>query len=175
MKGSSRTIIAAAMVAGLGIAGTAAIAQQQAAAPAQDVKSWHHEHHGMLPSQRAEARLAYIKTALGITPVQTAQWNAFADVVRKQAKARDAKVEEMRAKFEQHKDDKDDSARPDVIARMEMREKMLTAATANMSEYIAALKPLYASLSDSQKEIAPQVLGHHGHEGHGDWHHMGGR
>jgi hypothetical protein len=36
-----------------------------------------------------------------------------------------------------------------------------------MSEYIAALKPLYASLSDSQKEIVPQVLGHHGHDGQG--------
>jgi hypothetical protein len=174
-------MIAAAMVAGFGVAGTAAIAQQQAAAPAQDGngqngKGWQHEHHDMLPSQRAEARLAYIKTALQITPAQTGQWNAFADVVRKQAKTRDAKVEEMRAKFEQHKDGKDaDAARPDLIARMEMREKMLTAATSSMSEYIAALKPLYASFSDSQKEIAPQVLGHHGHDGHGGWHHMGGR
>jgi len=160
------------MVAGLGIAGTAAIAQQQAAAPSQDGKDgkgWHHEHHGMLPSQRAEARLAYIKTALQITPAQTAQWNAFADVVRKQAKERDAKVEEMRAKFEQRKEG---DARPDLIARMEMRQKMLNAASANVGEYLTALKPLYASLSDSQKEIAPQVLGHHGH---GDWHHQGGR
>jgi hypothetical protein len=170
MKASSRTIVAAAMVAGLGIAGTAAIAQQQTAAPAQDGKGWHHDHHGMLPSQRAEARLAYIKTALQITPAQSAQWNAFADVVRKQAKARDAKVEEMRARFEEQS--KDNGARPDLIQRMEMREKMLTAATANMNEYIAALKPLYSSFSDSQKEIASQVLGRHGHDG---WHHMGGR
>jgi len=169
MKASSRTMIAAAMVAALGVAGTAAIAQQQTAAPAQDGKGAHHEHHGMLPSQRAEARLAYIKTALQITPAQTAQWNAFADVVRKHAKARDAKVEEMRARFEQHKDA---DTRPDLIQHMEMREKMLTAATASMSEYIAALKPLYASFSDSQKDLAPQVLGHHGQ---GDWHHMGGR
>jgi predicted secreted Zn-dependent protease len=160
------------MVAALGVAGTAAVAQQQAAAPAQDGKGWHHEHRGMLPSQRAEARLAYIKTALQITPAQTAQWNTFAEVVRKQAKARDAKVEEMRARFEQRQQGKDAGARPDLIQRMEMREKMLTAATANMNEYIAALKPLYASFNDSQKEIAPQVLGHHGH---GGWHHMGER
>ena len=166
MKGSSRTIIAAAMVAGLGIAGTAAIAQQQAAAQAQDGK---HEHHGMLPSQRAEARLAYIKTALQITPAQTAQWNAFADVVRKQAKARDAKIEEMRAKWEQRKEG---DARPDLIQRLEMRQQMLTAASANTGELLTALKPLYASLSDSQKEIAPELLGHHGH---GEWHHGGGR
>ncbi len=163
MKASSRTIIAAAMVAGLGIAGTAAIAQQQAAA--QDGM---HDHHHMLPSQRAEARLAYIKTALQITPAQTAQWNAFADIVRKQAKARDAEVEEMRAKWEQHKDG---DVHSDLIARLEMRQKMLTAASANMDEVIAALKPLYASFSDSQKELAPELLGHHG----GGWRHMGGR
>jgi uncharacterized protein HemX len=168
MKASSRALIAAAMVAGLGIAGTAAIAQQQAAQPAQDGKA-SHEHHGMLPSQRAEARLAYIKTALQITPAQTAQWNAFADVVRKQAKERDAKVEEMRAKFEQRKDN---DQRPDLVERLEFRQKMLSTAAANTGELLTALKPLYATFSDSQKQAAVEVLGHHGHDG---WHHMGGR
>lgn len=163
MKASSRTLIAAAMVAGLGIAGTAAIAQQQTAAPAEDGKGdRHHDHHGMLPSQRAEARLAYIKTALQITPAQTAQWDAFADFVRKQAKARDAKVEEMRAKWEQHKEGE---ARPDLIQRLELRQKMLSTASANTGEMLTALKPLYASFSDSQKELAPEVLGHRGHDG----------
>jgi hypothetical protein len=174
MKATSRTIIAAAIVAGLGIAGTAAIAQQQAAAPAQDGnaqggKSWHHEHESMLPSQRAEARLAYIKTALQITPAQTVQWNSFADVVRKQAKERDAKVAEMRAKFDQHKDG---DTRPDLIERLEFRQKMLSTAAANSGELLTALKPLYASFSDSQKQVAAEVLNH---RGGGGWHHMGGR
>ncbi len=171
MLASSRKIMAAAVVAGLSIAATAAIAQQ-AAAPAQDGKDGKHEHHHMMPSQMVEARLAYIKTALQITPAQTAQWNTFADFVRKQAKEREAKVEEMRAKWEQHKDG---DARPDMIQRLEMRQKMLTAATASMGDYIAALKPLYASLSDTQKEIAPQVLGRHGHGHGGGWQHQGGR
>lgn len=169
MKASSRTIFAAAIVAGLGFAGTAAIAQLQGATPAQDAKGGDHEHHGMLPSQRAEARLAYIKTALQITPAQTAQWNAFADVVRKQAKARDTRVEEMRAKFEQRKDG---DARPDLVERLEFRQKMLSTAAANTDELLTALKPLYASFSDSQKQVAAEVLSHHGH---GGWHHMGGR
>lgn len=168
MKATSRTIIAVAVVAGLGIAGTAAIAQQQAAAPAQDGKGWSHDH-GMSPSQRAEARLAYIKTALQITPAQTAQWNAFADVVRKQAKARDARVEEMRAKWEQRKEG---DARPDLVERLEFRQKMLNTAAANTDELLTVLKPLYASFSDSQKQIASEVLSHHDH---GGWHHMGGR
>ena len=167
MKASSRTLVAAAIVAGFGIAGTAAIAQQQTAAPAQD--GAHHDHHGMLPSQRAEARLAYIKTALQITPAQTAQWNAFADVVRKQAKARDAKVAEMRAKFEQRKEG---DARPDLVERLEFRQKMLSTAAENTGELLTALKPLYATFSDSQKQTAAEVLSHHEH---GGWHHMGGR
>ena len=168
MLASSRKIMAAVVVAGLSIVATAAIAQQ-AAAPAQDGKDGKHEHHHMMPSQMVEARLAYIKTALQITPAQTAQWNAFADVMRKQAKVRDEKITEMRAKWEQQKDG---DARPDLMTMMEHRQKMLTTASANIGEYIAALKPLYASLSDSQKEIAPQVLGHHHH---GGWGHQGGR
>ncbi len=160
--------MAVAVVAGLGVGATAAIAQQ-AAAPEKDASQ--HEHHHLPPSQMVEARLAYIKTALQITPAQTAQWNAFADVLRKQAKAREAKMTEMRAKWEQHKDG---DAKPDLMTMMEHRQKMLTDASANMSEYIAALKPLYASLSDSQKEIAPEVLGHHG-RGHEGWGHQGGR
>lgn len=168
---ASRTLVAAAMIAGLGVAGTAAIAQQQPAAPSQDGKGQdgagsHRDRHGMLPSQRAEARLAYIKTALQITPAQTAQWNAFADVVRKQAKARDAKVEDMRAKFEQRKEG---GAQPDLLERLEFRQKMLNTAAENTGELLTALKPLYASFSDSQKQTAAEVLDHHG------WHHFGGR
>jgi LTXXQ motif family protein len=174
MTATSRTIIAAAIVTGLGVAGTAAIAQQHGGAPAQDGKTgdggfWRRDHDGLLPSQRAEARLAYIKTALQITPAQTAQWNAFADVVRKHAKERDARVAEMRAKFDQHHDG-DNS--PDLMERLEFRQKMLSTAAANADELLNALKPLYASFSDSQKQIAAEVLNRHGEGGR---HHMDGR
>ena len=76
--------------------------------------------------------------------------------------------------FDEPKKKLDGDAKPDLVARMEMRQKMLTEASANIGEYITVLKPLYASLTDTQKEIAPQVLGHHGH-GHGGWQHGGGR
>ena len=39
-----------------------------------------------LPSERIEARLAYLKTALKITDAQLPQWEAFADTLRKHAK-----------------------------------------------------------------------------------------
>ena len=165
--------MAAAVVAGLGILASGAIvghadAQQQAATVEKG--GWGHDHHHMLPGQMIEARLAYIKTALQITPAQTAQWNAFADVLRKEAKARDEMITAMRAKMDEKKDDE---ARPDLVTMMEHRQQMLEKVTAGMGERIAALKPLYASLSDSQKEIAAQVLHEHGHRG--GWGHGAGR
>jgi LTXXQ motif family protein len=125
-------------------------------------------HHFRLPSERIEPRLAYLKTALKITDAQSKQWNAFADVLRKQAKARDAKVEEMRAKFEANKGKPNQDV--SAIDRMERREKMMTDAAASLSEVLAAAKPLYASLSDEQKQTADELLG--GRSGRGGW---GGR
>ena len=127
-------------------------------------------HHFRLPSERVEPRLAYLKTALKITDAQSKQWNAFADVLRKQAKDRDAKVEAMRAKFEAGKG----KPHPEVsvVDRMERREKMMTDATASLSEVLAAVKPLYAVLSDDQKQTANELLAHRG--GHGGFGHHGG-
>lgn len=116
----------------------------------------------MLPSERIEPRLAYLKAALKITDAQTKQWNAFADVLRKQAKARDARIEAMRAT-------KDVTFT--AIDRMEHREKAMTDGAAALSEVIAAAKPLYASLSDEQKQtvdgLMPPHFGHHGWGRHG--------
>jgi hypothetical protein len=167
MLTSSRKILTAIVVAGLTTAATVAIAQQ-AAAPATSEKhdGGDRAHHHMVPGQMIEARLAFIKTALQITPAQTTQWNAVADVMRKQAKARGEKFEAMRAKMEGMKDE---DKRPDPITMMEHRQKMLTDAAADLAERIAVMKPLYASLSDSQKEIASEVLEHRRGGGHGGW------
>ena len=127
------------------------------------------EHHHMMPSEMVEPRLAFLKTALKITDAQSKQWNAFADVMRKQAKDRDATMTAMRA----YKD-----ANLTVIDRMEQHQKMLTKAAANLSELIASAQPLYATFNDEQKRLADQFLaphfGHHfGHGGGGHFH--GGR
>src|SRR5688572_14330210 len=53
------------------------------------------------PSERVEARLAYIRSALKITDAQQAQWNAFAETLRNQAKAADQRMQEFRAQREQ--------------------------------------------------------------------------
>ena len=52
---------------------------------------------------------------------------------------------------------------------------MMTERAADLQELIAAAKPLYASLSDDQKEIANHLLmhgmEHHEWGGHGGWEH----
>src|SRR6185436_12900278 len=50
-----------------------------------------------MPSERIEARLAYMKTALKITSAQEAQWNTFANTLRTQAKDMDKRIQERRA------------------------------------------------------------------------------
>jgi hypothetical protein len=171
MKGFSKNAVAAgAFVTALGgtLLAFPLILDNQALALDNTASASGRERHFMLPSERVEPRLAYLKTALKITDAQSKQWNAFAEVLRKQAKARDAKVEEMRAKFEADKD----KPRPQISAidRMERREKRMTDAAASLSEVLAAAKPLYAVLSDDQKQTADELLGRGG--GHGGW---GGR
>ena len=168
MLPSSQKIITALAIVGLSTAATMAIAEQvapPAPAPAMERHGpWEHMRAHVMPSQLIEARLAFIRTALQITPAQTTQWNAVADVMRKHAKARDETFAEMRAKMDAMRDGE---KRPDPVAMLEHRQKRLTEASANMAEMIAVLKPLYATLSDSQKDIAAEVLERHGGMGRG--------
>ena len=71
-------------------AATVALSAQTVTPPGAGGQTMQHgeQHHGKrafsMPGERVEARLAYMKTALKITDAQQAQWNAFADVARKQ-------------------------------------------------------------------------------------------
>ena len=51
------------------------------------------------PTERVEARLAYIKTALKITDAQQAQWDGFANVLRKQARDMDQRIQKFRRRL----------------------------------------------------------------------------
>ena len=115
-----------------------------------------------MPSERVEARLTQAKTALKITAAQEAQWNAFADVTRRHAKAADERIKTMR-------DGKESQAkRLTAVERLERRQQMAADHSQRLAEVIAAAKPLYAALSAEQKAIADDMLtprrgrGHHG-------------
>ena len=132
------------------------------AAPAQ--KS---QRDARLPSERIEARLAELKTALRITDAQQPQWNAFADTLRKQARAGDQRMKERMAQRQK-------GAKPaplTAIQRLERRQAFLAAASARTGEVLAAAKPLYAALSPEQQKIADDLLAKRGGR---RGHHQGG-
>src|SRR6478736_5803172 len=83
-----------------------------------------------LPSERVEARLAYIKTALKITDAQKTQWDNFAGVMRKQAKEGDARIQERRAKMAGNTERK----RPTAIERLERQQAFMATASARIGE-----------------------------------------
>lgn len=110
-----------------------------------------------LPSERIEARLAYVKTALKITPAQEPQWNTLANVLRAQARAMDSEITARRAAT---------STTTTAIERLERRQRFLTAAAARTNDVLNAARPLYASLSDDQKKIADELLDRGSRRGH---------
>jgi len=165
MKSTVRILLASAALAAA--AGTA-FAQGQA-------QGRHEPRAFSRPTERVEARLAYVKTALKITDAQQAQWNAYADVQRQQAAEREAKMREWRAKMQEHRqqmaDDKSahEHKRPSAVERLDFAEKMHANAIERINAQLAAIKPLYAALSDEQKKVADVVLvpQHRGGFGHG--------
>ena len=123
-----------------------------------------------LPSERVEARLAYIRTALRITDAQQAQWDGFANVLRKHARDMDQRIRERRAQGPQAH-----GQRPQVnaIDRLERTQLRMQQRSARLGEVISAAKPLYAALSPEQKQIADEMIARQGRGGHGGrGHHM---
>jgi hypothetical protein len=121
-----------------------------------------------------DGRIAMIKASLKLTPEQEKLFAPVEDKIRAgfadRRKAREAwakKREEFRANKGKHE-------QVSLPERMEKRSQRLTEAAAKMTEraqkakeYAEVLKPLYASLSDEQKAVASQVLGHLGRDGRG--------
>lgn len=190
---NSRLILNALIAAGFVTAAPLALAQAADAAPAQKPQAGRHQHaqqpgahgpHGegrrherqafALPSERVEARLAQQKTALKITGDQEARWNAYAEVVRKQAKEADARMQSRREKMAANAGGK----RPGAIERLEQRQAFMAAASQRIGERLAVQKPLYAALSPEQQQIADRLFAQHGgkHGGrHGGGHGRHGR
>ncbi len=119
-----------------------------------------------MPGERIEARLAYAKTALKITPAQEREWNALAEVLRKHARATDEQMTARRAARSAGTPDQSTA-----IDRLQRRQEMMQAASARMTEVLGAAKPLYASFTDEQKKEAEALL-NRGDRGHrrGRWH-----
>ena len=112
-------------------------------------------YHGMMMAPGmiqafAEGKLAFLKSLLGITEAQSGPWNAFADVVRGQAKSM-AESEQKRMPT---------PGQPEwtlpqwVDLHLQMMEEHLAA----MKKIKPALDALYQALTPEQRQKADQLI-----------------
>ena len=110
------------------------------------------------PTERVEARLAYVKTALKITEKQQSQWDAYASFARKNA-------QDMEQRFKSRQSDQSGRPRhqrPTAIERLERAQTFHAEAVARLNQLLAVQKPLYAALSPEQQKVADVVLNQRG-------------
>jgi len=150
-----RLVVSTVLSATLAAAAPLALAQSAAAGPQarHQAEPQHGARASRMPGERVEARLAYLKTALKITAAQQAQWDAFANALRQQAQAMDARIQARRAQMAEGRRDA-----PNAIARLERQQERLAAAAARVNEILQAAKPLYAALTPEQQKIADELL-----------------
>lgn len=104
---------------------------------------------GMRPgAEHIEGRLAFLKTELKITEGQTAEWNAFADTVRANAKAM----------AETHQQVMSQGAPKTLPDRLVLEQKAMTAHLDALKKSAAALDELYGSLDADQKKTADAII-----------------
>ena len=114
-------------------------------------------HHArMLPGQLVDGRIAFLKAELKIAPAQETQWQQVATAMRENANALDPVISTAR----------EQRGTMDAVQRLTMREQFAKVRAENDARLLTAFKPLYASLSPEQQQIANNlVIPHHG------WHH----
>jgi Spy/CpxP family protein refolding chaperone len=110
------------------------------------------------PTERVEARLAYLKTALKITDAQQAQWEAYANVVRKNAQDREQRFKTMHSDKSGHAEHQ----RPNAVERLEREQSFHAEAVKRLGQLLEVQKPLYAVLSPEQQKVADVVLNKRG-------------
>ena len=108
---------------------------------------------GMATIDRVEGRIAFLRTELKITDAQNAAWNAFADVLRANAKS----LGEVRASMTPQAG----AAQQSLIDRVALQEKWLAARLEGTRAIRTALTGLVGTLSDDQKKTADELLAPH--------------
>jgi len=152
--------LAAALFTGVAAIGLAPALAQTAPAPANSTaapsEARHHAMERMMPGQFVEGRMAFLKAQLKITPAQETQWQQVEAAMRENAKTLDQTITTARQ----------NRGNLDAVQRLELREQLARVRVDNDARLLAAFKPLYASLSPEQQQMANQVVGAHHH-----WHH----
>jgi hypothetical protein len=156
----TKPFVAAALFASVAAIGLTPGFAQTTPAPANagtaQAEMRHQGAERMLPGQLIEGRIAFLKAELKITPAQEAQWQQMAAAMRDNAKTLDQAVSTARR----------DRGAMDAVQRIELRGQFAKMRADNDARLLAAFKPLYASLSPEQQQVANQLVGSHHH-----WHH----
>jgi Spy/CpxP family protein refolding chaperone len=152
--------LAAALFTSVAAIGLAPALAQTAPAPANSTaapsEARHRVMERMMPGQFVDGRIGFLKAQLKITPAQEAQWQQVEAAMRENAKTLDQTIATARQ----------NRGNMDAVQRLELREQFARVRVDNDARLLAAFKPLYASLSPEQQQMANQVVGAHHH-----WHH----
>ena len=128
----------------------------------------HHEH-AVKPGEHVDARLAYYKTLLKITPAQEPQWAAVANFAQKQAAKMEADMAAHRPPAPvpgQPQGQRPERPAPkNALERLDERQKRTQDMAKSMSEFLTVARPLYTSFSDEQKKKADELFSRGGFGG----------
>jgi hypothetical protein len=96
-------------------------------------------------------RIAFLHAELQITDAQSKAWDAFADAMQKIGSQMKAADMPMMAQ----------GSAPQLLARLDSQERMLTARLEGARAMKAAFAPLYDALSAEQRKTADDLLANH--------------
>ena len=154
------SFLAAALFTGVAAIGLAPALAQTAQAPANSTaapsEARHHAVERMMPGQLVEGRIAFLKAQLKIAPAQEAEWQQVEAALRENAKMLDQTITTARQ----------NRSNMGAVQRLELREQFAKVRLDNDARLLAAFKPLYASLSPEQQQMANQLVGAHHHRHH---------
>ena len=152
--------LAAALFTGVAAIGLAPALAQTAPGPTNSTaaprEARHHAMERTMPGQFVDGRIAFLKAQLKIMPAQEVQWQQVEAAMRENAKTLDQTITTARQ----------NRGNMDAVQRLELREQFAKVRVDNDARLLAAFKPLYASLSPEQQQMANQLVGAHHH-----WHH----
>ncbi len=147
--------LAAALFTSVAVVGLMPALAQSTPAPADSGEARHHAMQRMLPGQLVDGRIAFLKAELKITPAQETQWQQVAAAMHENANSLDQAIKTARQ----------DRGSMDAVQRLALREQFAKVHAENDTRLLAAFKPLYASLSPEQQQVANQLVAPH-HERH---------
>ena len=154
-----RPFLAAALFTSVAVVGLMPALAQTTPAPANSgaaqSEAHHHAMQRMLPGQLVDRRIAFLKAELKITPAQETQWQQVAGAMHENANSLDQAIKTARQ----------DRGSMDAVQRIALREQFAKVRAENDARLLAAFRPLYASLSPEQQQVANQLVAPH-HERH---------